>query len=239
MQARPLDAVLFDLGNTLVSYYTSDQFYPILDQCVQSVANVLSNHDRSVDVAAAFETARSFDCERDDLRVWPLSDRLTQVFGNSAIELADSLLIEMVDAFLEPIFNTGSIDPQALPVLRRLREMGYKTAIVSNTPWGSPAEPWRRELGRMGLVEAVDEIVFCVDAGWRKPAPEPFQRALSRLGAAAQRTVFVGDDAKWDMEGAKNAGISPILLSSNHAEPNGVEVISELSDLIAMLENSR
>lgn len=44
---------------------------------------------------------------------------------------------------------TGKLDPQAISVLQKVRELGLRTAIVSNTPWGSPGEPWRRELDRL------------------------------------------------------------------------------------------
>src|ERR1700691_2214694 len=62
----------------------------------------------------------------------------------------------------------------------------------------SQAEPWRQELQRRGLLDLVDEAIFCVDVGWRKPAPQIFEHALTRLGVAARRAVFVGDDVRWD-----------------------------------------
>jgi hypothetical protein len=37
---------------------------------------------------------------------------------------------------------------------------GIKTAIVSNTPWGSPADACRAELTRHGLLDKVDAMVF-------------------------------------------------------------------------------
>ena len=55
-----------------------------------------------------------------------------------------------------------------------LRSRGIKTAIVSNTPWGSPADAWRAELTRHGLLDKVDATVFCMDVGWRKPHRAPF-----------------------------------------------------------------
>jgi FMN phosphatase YigB (HAD superfamily) len=70
-------------------------------------------------------------------------------------------------------------------VLRSLRHQGIKTAIVSNTPWGSSANAWRAELARHELLDAVDATVFCMDVGWRKPHRAPFDRALSLLAALA------------------------------------------------------
>lgn len=236
MRFSSVDAVLFDLGNTLVSYYTSDRFYPILEQSVHSVASVVNDHGRSTDAMAAFELAKTFNRERDDLRVWPLSERLTQIFGDPSNEFPEPMMEEMVGAFLGPIFATGTLDPQAIPMLQRLRETGTKTAIVSNTPWGSPTGPWRRELDRWGLLEFVDDVVFCVDTGWRKPATQPFLEAMSRLEVSPQRTVFVGDDEKWDVEGARRAGIEPVLISNSHVNTSELKVIFSLNELIDTLE---
>ncbi len=70
------------------------------------------------------------------------------------------------------------------------------------------SEFWRAELGRHGLLDRVDTAVFFVDTGWRKRHPAPIQRALQVLGVAASDTVFVGDDPRWDVDGARRAGIS-------------------------------
>jgi FMN phosphatase YigB (HAD superfamily) len=73
----------------------------------------------------------------------------------------------------------------AVSILQIISELGIKSAIVSNTPWGSAAAAWRKELARLGLADAVDAAVFCTDVGWRKPASPAFERALTLLGGQA------------------------------------------------------
>jgi len=218
--SEPVEAVLFDLGNTLVSYYRSYEFAPILRRCVASAAAVLDGHGDAArapaDVEAAFERALRCNVERDDCRVWPLAERLARVFE---LERPEHRVLEQLGAaFLEPIFATARLDPEAIGLLRSIRRLGLKTAIVSNTPWGSPAAPWRLELARHGLIDEVDAVVFCVDVGWRKPARALFERALAILGANARRTWFVGDDPVWDVDGARGAGLTPVLLAPLGAE---------------------
>jgi putative hydrolase of the HAD superfamily len=212
-RSEPVEAVLFDLGNTLVSYYRSDEFAPVLRRCVASAAAVLDEHvgvTRS-DLGVAYERALPCNVERGDYRVWPLADRLERVFE---LDGADPALLERLGAaFLGPIFAIAKIDPEAIETLRAIRRLGLKTAIVSNTPWGSPAAPWRTELARHGLLDEVDAVVFCVDVGWRKPAHATFERALAALGVRAGRTWFVGDDPVWDVEGAHGAGLTPVVLA--------------------------
>ena len=61
-----------------------------------------------------------------------------------------------------------------------------------------------------GCLQILGDVVF---VGYRKPHCAPFERALSLLGVRAGEAVFVGDDPRWDVLGAKQAGIQPILLA--------------------------
>ncbi len=158
-----------------------------------------------------FERALILNREQSDYAVRPLAGRLHELFGEYESLDAGSAL---GTAFLKPIFAMARLDPQAVPLLEALRGRGIKTAIVSNTPWGSPADAWRAELTRHGLLDKVDATVFCMDVGWRKPHRAPFDRALSLLEVASADALFVGDDHRWDIVGAQNAGLRPVLLES-------------------------
>jgi putative hydrolase of the HAD superfamily len=230
-----IDAVLFDLGNTLVTYYKAHEFYPILERCVESVAAEMRREGRSVDVASAHARAKALNTESPDGRVRSLEDRLLEIFGGANRYLPSDLLDRLSDAFLAPIFATGRIDSTAVSVLQRLKALGLKTAIVSNTPWGSSAKAWRNELNRWGLLDNVDEVAFCVDVGWRKPQREVFDYALERLGVLASRALFVGDDAKWDIEGARRAGLMPVLLTQDPETPPGCHRIRSLKELESLI----
>jgi putative hydrolase of the HAD superfamily len=207
-------AVLFDLGNTLVSYYAAVDFPPILRECLRACISVLEP-ETPLDENELFQRALALNVERADDAVWPLAERLTVLFGDSDPTIPERL----TRAFLEPIFATAIVDPDALSVLAHLRTQGFRTAIVSNTPWGSPASAWRAELFRHGLLDAVDATVFCTDVGYRKPHSAPIERALKLVGVRAADAVFVGDDPRWDVVGAQRAGVKPILLARRPGGP--------------------
>jgi len=235
-----VDAVLFDLGNTLVAYYKAEEFLPILHECIVAASDVLTQHSthnrRPPNIEQLYERAKAFNRERPDGRVWPLEERLAEIFAHAdGAAPPDALLDQMSGRFLEPIFATANLNPDAVPVLTKVRELGLKSAIVSNSPWGSSPSHWRAELTRWGLLELVDTAAFCVDAGWRKPDPRVFQHALTSLGVRADRAVFVGDDLHWDVEGARRAGLTPILLADAPAQGR-CRTISRLSALIPLLE---
>jgi putative hydrolase of the HAD superfamily len=111
--------------------------------------------------------------------------------------------------------------------------MGCKTAIVSNTPWGSPGDLWHEEIRRLGLADHVDTIVCCDDVGWRKPAAPIFQHTMDKLGVTPAECLFVGDDPRWDIVGPRAIGMPAILIDRAGAqEHDGVVTIRDLGQLV-------
>lgn len=225
-------AILFDLGNTLVSYYRRDQFAEILDQAIRRVnAELQTRGIASVAHDAAYARALSENRESEDFRVKPMIGRLRRIFELSA-EDAEAQGEILCMRFLEPIFDCARVYEDTLPTLERLKAKGYRTAIVSNLPWGSPTKPWLEELRRLELDSSVDAVVLCGDIGWRKPARQIFLHALQRLDASCERSMFVGDDLEWDIEGCKAAGLRPVLIDRDNMHVDYVgKRISNLSDL--------
>ena len=223
-------AVLFDLGNTLVGYYTSAQFPGVLRQCLRECTEALGLPEDSARHRDTYDRALLLNREQPDYAVRPLTERLEQLFG--VVDSPDAL----VAAFLKPIFSMARLEPHAISVLETLRATGIKTAIVSNTPWGSPAEAWREELRRHRLLDKVDATVFCMDVGRRKPHRAPFERALSLVGVGPAEALFVGDDPRWDVVGAQGARLQPVLLDPSSRD--GVAdhlTIRDLRDVIALV----
>jgi FMN phosphatase YigB (HAD superfamily) len=229
-------AVLFDLGNTLVRYYRRDEFLSILRECLRCAA--VAAQEKTADLDSLFEKALELNHEADDFAVRRLEDRILKLFPTCHI--TDAIALRSVcQAFMAPIFSCARVEDDALEVLDDLRARGLHTAIVSNTPWGSPAELWLEELHRHALLERLDAVTFCVDVGWRKPHPAPFLCTLKKLAIEPSDAVFVGDDPRWDVEGALRAGIRPILLSQDPIEGHNCTRIARLaillnSDVLAM-----
>lgn len=232
----PLRAALFDLGNTLVSYYKGPQFPPILRQSLAACLEQLNPAGSPIPDDLLFRQALEFNREQADFAVWPMRERLASLFPACADdpELCDRLTA----AFLRPIFATAVPDPDARYVLEALRKRGIRTAIVSNTPWGSPAADWRKEAARHSLFDAVDATVFCVDVGYRKPHPAPMLKALELLEVSPAEAIFVGDDPRWDVIGAQRSGIRPVLLTPEGGAdlPTDVTVIRRLRDVLELEE---
>jgi putative hydrolase of the HAD superfamily len=161
---------------------------------------------------------------------------LSRIFGLADADLADGFGVELCRRFLAPLWAEGTLCDDALPTIAELRRRGLRTAILSNTPWGSPGDLWRQELGRMGLARAVDVLAFCTDAGYRKPDRRAFEYVLARLALPPGACLFVGDDPRWDLAGPRAIGMRAVLIDRRRTGRHGEEhPIADLHQLLTRL----
>ena len=231
-------ALLFDLGDTLVGYYRRHEFPSILNACLGQTEAYLRKRNLPVPPAQEIERrAQSENFEARNLRVRPLEQRLKRIFSLRLPSARKYLMQEMCRAFLAPIFSMATLYPDTLPALASLKKNGLKIGILSNTPWGSPADLWHGEVARHGLCAFCDKVIFCRDVGWRKPARSIFRHALQRLACLPESCVFVGDNLKWDIEGGRRVGMVPVLIDrSDSVEPVDAPRITSLLELESLLK---
>ena len=122
-----------------------------------------------------------------------------------------------------------------VPVLTELREKGLVLGIVSN--WDTRL---RSICAGIGLDRLVDFIVISAEVGVRKPDPRIFHAALEQAKVEPGEAVHVGDLPAEDGEGAKRAGVRPLLVDRlkkmTGLEPMaGVRVIRSLEELASLL----
>ena len=110
---------------------------------------------------------------------------------------------------------------EAVPVIKTLFERGYRIGIISNTV-SKILVPG--ELEEAGINPYIEILVMSSITGIRKPDPGMFTEAVSSLGAAAEKSVYIGDQPNRDVEGPRRAGygLNVILKTSNY--PEGMEL---------------
>jgi putative hydrolase of the HAD superfamily len=129
-------------------------------------------------------------------------------------------------------YNPGHHVPDdVVPTLRRLAELGYTVGLVSNR-----TETLETLVGELGLAGC---FVFTLSAGqaecW-KPDPRIFLKGAELAGAAPEATVYVGDNFYADVEGARAAGLQPVLIDPHGVFPDaGCPVIHSLGELEGVL----
>jgi putative hydrolase of the HAD superfamily len=221
--------VLFDLGNTLVQYYELRDFPPILKAAIASASEVVAEKNgMAKDEDGLWKRVEAENFEAKDYSVRPLEARLQRIFQISEGEWSEELAMAACRSFTQPIFALAKVYDDVFATLAELRRLGYRTAVVSNTPWGSPASLWREEIARLGLADKVDQAIFCGDCGWRKPARQIFEHTLNLMNAKPEDCVFVGDDPRWDIIGPEAAGIKAVLIDRFGRDPSALQSLTDL-----------
>ncbi|MGQ4833427.1 MAG: HAD family hydrolase [Candidatus Asgardarchaeia archaeon] len=108
------------------------------------------------------------------------------------------------------IIESTELFPDVLPTLEEIRKMNIVMGIVSNIADDLLA---RVLLKQFNLLPYFKIIVTSADVNMRKPNPDIFIYALSRLKVHPERAIFVGDSLKDDIWGAKRAGMITIHIN--------------------------
>lgn len=150
----------------------------------------------------------------------------------SALPAPELDLDRLTEALLASLRFTAFPDVPA--ALRDARSRGRRLVVVSN--WDVSLVG---VLAALGLGPLLDGIVTSAVAGARKPSPAIFEQALALAGAAPEEAIHVGDSVEEDVDGARAAGIEPVLIRrSGDAEVAGVRTISNLTALATIEETS-
>jgi putative hydrolase of the HAD superfamily len=169
-------------------------------------------------LAAAFgvdlETAeRAFRAEVDFYLAHQLEGSdpktLADLRERAAAVLADAAGVPRegaVDALMASLRFEAFAD--AAPALEQLRARGMRLVVVSNWDWSLTDV-----LGGAGMLPLLDGVITSAEVGAAKPDPAIFEAGLAAAGCSAAEAVHVGDSVDHDVEGARAAGIRPLLLA--------------------------
>ena len=91
------------------------------------------------------------------------------------------------------------------PCLIKLREMGLKSAIISD---GLPIKQYEKIL-RLGIDDLIDLTTISDEIGVRKPNPKLFEFCLKKFNIKGTETIYIGDRLEKD--------IIPALLNNIHS----------------------
>lgn len=200
---RTVDAVIFDLGLTLIRFPRE-----------QIMAGLLRRLGRPVDlsrlVAAYYRVDKYFMREHPGLLAqhprtyYPAY--LRRLFADLGLDLDPDEVTEALFSAPRPRADWQPY-PETRPVLETLRSRGYRLGLVSNWDASGPDV-----LARVGLDRLMETSLFSALEGVAKPDPEIFRRAADRLGVPADRILYVGDNYHDDAPGALAAGCRFLLI---------------------------
>jgi len=196
VSSRAIDAVIFDLDNTLTDFMRAKE--ESIRAAALAMVDAGLNQDPEDVAERIFAIYRDRGIEHQRVFNLFLEETLGQV--------EDHILAAAVVAYRRARDGSLVLYPHAKFVLNLLLKQGYKLAVVSDAP---RFEAWVR-LVYLGLQHTFDLVLTFDDTGHRKPDPEPFRMALERLETSPDRAVIIGDWKERDIAGGHNAGLHTV-----------------------------
>ncbi len=101
-----------------------------------------------------------------------------------------------------------NIEPETITGLEALRTAGYRLGLISNCGFDEIAH-WHES----PLASLFDTAVFSCQIQLKKPEPEIYLLTAARLGVKPEECLFIGNGGSDELNGARHAGMTPVLLT--------------------------
>jgi putative hydrolase of the HAD superfamily len=150
----------------------------------------------------------------------------------------EELLETWENDYWETVRRHTRLFPETEAVLGVLKDR-YRVGLITNTQ-GQKAEGGHRIAQYPGLETFFRSIIVAGEGGIPpKPDPQPFYICLEQLGVEPAAAVYVGDDWRIDIGGARAAGLWPVWLKHHSVRrnwPGGDGEVPIITDLEALLD---
>jgi putative hydrolase of the HAD superfamily len=207
------NAVLLDFGDTIVSL--KDKFKANIEELrAQNIVEYLRGRGLRVEkeyfrehFTKISEQMNRF-CERYSIEL-TIDKVVAETLRKMDFIVEPDIIKGVERAAYEFLLDLCVLPDDALVAFDRLRGAGFKMAVVSNT-----RSDWflREALKKLKILSYFDYISTSANLGVRKPRPEPFLKALSKVGFDSRETVMIGDQYRTDMLGALMLGMKTIQI---------------------------
>ncbi|VEP16689.1 HAD-superfamily hydrolase, subfamily IA, variant 1 [Hyella patelloides LEGE 07179] len=217
-----IKAVIFDLDGTLLNRDSSLQSF-VANQ-YDRFATSLGHIERQSYIRRFIE----LDCRG---HVW--KDKVYQSLIEE-FEIAQVSWQFLLDDYETKFINHCVPFPYLIDTINLLKQQDYLLGMITNgrTIFQS------RSIQGLGIEKYFNTIVISEAEQIRKPQPEIFHIALSKLKTTAKTSVYIGDNPQADVVGAKKADLKAIWKRNQFwSEPTEADaVINELDEILPILK---
>jgi len=221
-------AFIFDLGNTLIEYPAPEK---LRENCARFAGNMRVSKELLNRMNELYLEDRRSSLEK--LHEATIEKALSRALKEDGHQYNNDEIL----ALLEEIYHFG-FGMHAYPVdgavqlMEALKARGFKTGIVSNTPF--PGSFFKKDLERFGLLHYFQTFVWSSEFGKRKPSPDIFKKALADLRITPGEAVYIGDKLDRDVAGSRGVGMQSIWFDrkGNGKDHDGYR-ITLLTDILS------
>jgi 2-haloalkanoic acid dehalogenase type II len=118
--------------------------------------------------------------------------------------------------------------PDIIETLTQLRTKQIKLGVVTN----AVKEDYDQILRRLKAEHYFDVVVGIDSCRKAKPDSEIFLYAVEKLGIKPSQVLFVGDSEERDYEGAKRAGLKPLIIDRKGRDLKNADWIKSLTEVL-------
>jgi putative hydrolase of the HAD superfamily len=227
-----IDAVFFDLGDTLVDLREGDGNY---------LARVIARAGRVYDVIVSrcppLPDRREFSerlahgteafylaavARQQGVNIY---DTLRYLFAEMGIPESDELIQDGGDAFCRGRSALAPLRTGAEEVLAKLNAQGLRLGVISNTL--QPGWAADEALASRGLLQMFTARAYSSEVRVAKPHPAIFRAALDAMGVSPGRAVHVGDRLVADVAGAQGVGMRAVLIEVPHRPEADLTIVPD------------
>jgi HAD superfamily hydrolase (TIGR01549 family) len=223
--------VIFDLDDTLINFAATRL-------CAhQQLTQVLAGEQ--IDAAAYIQAHSEIDrllfqqfeqgkITRAEYRV----RRFHEPFDRLRLVPREGLVAHLNEIFMTCVNDSPQLYDDVWPILDWLKQRSVRTAILTN----GPSDGQRRKLKATGLADQVDLFAIGEEIGFSKPHAAAYEAVTRQLGIDHASTWMIGDSPALDYDGARNAGLSALLLDRDGTQPDAsrrtIRSLSEIAQAI-------
>jgi len=226
-----LKAIIFDFGQTLVD--SANGFRKAEKESQDKLLQHLGLSNRE-DFLSIYRRLRQ---EFHDRSNFSRRSLFNEVYSYYCLAADEKLLEQWETEYWETVKAHTRIFPEAETVLATLNAR-YAVALITNTQGQKRSGTHRITL--FPELETFFKVIVVAGEGAipAKPDPEPFHRCLIKLGIAPSEAVYVGDDWRIDICGARDAGLHAVWLKHHTVRRNwpivedAVPIITNLNALL-------
>jgi HAD superfamily hydrolase (TIGR01662 family) len=239
---RPIEAILFDLGETFLTFGRLDRI-KVSNQAARRAYDYLKELKQPVGPYGTYRLFHLWGIRWHVFKSWLTGQdfdslKVLKSFGRrKGLTLSDEQWTELNWRWYETLTDYAKVVPGSVDALRQLAGMGIKIGLLSNT--FVHASSLERHLAAEGLLNLLPVRMYSYEFPWRKPDVRIFKAAAEKMAIDPAKTVYVGDRIDNDVTGAAKAGMLPILIKAytneNKAIPAGVDYIHDNTELVDVI----